>query len=264
MIKFIVASDMRFSFSSENDMHISSLAAQKIESIVFEASSECRFIADLGDTVDGKASAEESRLVIQDTISLYDKAPVSLHFLMGERDRAVTNEVFLQLSGYAMRYRAFDVSDYRCIFLDTLCSENGFEIDEEQFQWLSRLLDKSHRPAIIFSHAPIAGTDESNSNEFVANREKLRSLFEKSHKVALVVSGHAEKSEHLVLNNVPYITLSPSYSSDEATFARFSVSSEGVTVDGFGAQESFTIEHPFTKNKEEPLLSRIKRFLFLP
>lgn len=242
MIQFIVTSDMRASYVIEDDMHISASDVKKIEEITSSVTSDCRFIADLGDCIDGKSSPAESSAALDDIVSCYRQSPTQLHMLMGERSSLITKQGFLEKTGSSMRYRAFEFADYRCIFLDALSGDNGFYIDDEQFDWLSRLLGKTHRAAVIFSHAPIALTDESNEANLISNRKLLRELFENSRKVALVISGHSDKGDLVVSHGVPYITLAPSCASDGATFAKISVSSKGVSGEGFGAQESFSVE----------------------
>ena len=47
-------------------------------------------------------------------------------------------------------------------------SHYEFYIDDEQFGWISRLLGKSHRPAIIFTTIPLAVSPEDFPTHSVA------------------------------------------------------------------------------------------------
>ncbi len=269
MIKFIAFSDMRCRYADGEQSHIAASDAKKIDALCDVAAHGYRFIASLGDTVDGSATTENSSALLNDILNAYDSA-ASVHSIMGERDSVITKREFMKLCDYAMRYRAFDVSDYRCIFLDTCIgdtsepytttdSNRGFIVDDEQLAWLSRLLEKTHRPAIIFSHAPLAVSDKADEKFLVKNSGKLRELIEKSKKVALVVSGHMDKPDRVISHGVPYITLAPMYKSAEATFAKISVSSSGIEVEGFGEQETFSIEN-INEKKEKCITTRIKSF----
>ncbi len=257
MIKFIVTSDLRASHVIEENMHIGASVIKKVEDIT-NVADDCNFIADLGDCLDGNASPNEGCAVLDDIYALYNRADIPLHMLMGERTSVVSKEAFLQHTNTPFRYRAFDVANYRCIFLDAVQKDGNFYIDDEQFDWLSRLLGKSHRTAVIFSHAPIALTDESDDSKLLTNRALLRELIETSDKVALVVSGHSDKGDLVVSNGVPYITISPNCLSDETTFARITVSSRGVVGEGFGAQESFSVYKPEEEPEKKSLFEKIR------
>lgn len=257
MIKFIVASDLRAPHFIEDNMHIDSSVIKKIDEIT-SAADDCNFIADLGDCLDGNSSPEEGRAVLDDIYSLYNRADAPVHMLMGERTAVVSKEAFLSHTNTPFRYRAFDVINYRCIFLDAIQKDGEFYIDNEQFDWLARLLGKPHRTAVIFSHAPIALTDESDDSKLIANRALLRELIETSKKVALVVSGHSDKGDLVVSNEVPYITLSPSFSSEDATYAKITVSSHGVVGEGFGAQESFSVYTPVEEPEKKSIFKKIR------
>ncbi len=269
MIKFIAFSDMRCRYTDSEQSHIASSDTKKINALCDVASHGYRFIASIGDTLDGNATAENSSALLNDILNAYDRA-TAIHSIMGERDSVITKREFMKLCDYAMRYRAFDVSDYRCIFLDTCIgdvsepytttdSDHGFIVDDEQLSWLSRLLGKTHRPAIIFSHAPLAVSDKADEKHLVKNSEKLRELIENSKKVSLVVSGHMDKPDCVISNGVPYITLAPMYKSENATFAKISVSSNGIEVEGSGEQDSFSIEN-INEKEEQCISTRIKSF----
>lgn len=259
MIKFIAFSDMRCPYTVGSDSHIADCDAKKIEELTSSVTPGCRFIASLGDIIDGNSDSEKSTELINDILYSYDRA-AAIHAVMGERESVLTKRGFMKLGDYAMRYRAFDVSDYRCIFLDTCIGDasdvygttdqkHGFEVDDEQFAWLSRLLGKSHRPAIIFSHAPIAVSKPENEKFVVKNSSRLRDLIENSGKVALVLSGHMDNGDCIVSRGVPYITLSPMYKTVESTFSKVSVSSSGIEIEGFGSQESLSIANVSKEHK---------------
>lgn len=258
MIQFIAFSDMLCPYDASAEENIPPAFEAKIRSICGAASS-CRFIATLGNTIDGKADAEKSACLLNSILNAFDRT-ASIHALRGVRESVIPKDEFMRIAEYTMRYRAFDVSDYRCIFLDAVSDDNGgFYIDDEQFGWISRLLGKSHRPAIIFTHIPLAVSPDETSVKTIKNADELRSLIEKSNKVALVVQAAGSSPAHFISHGVPYITLSAMSASDDVSFSLISVSSKGVSVNGFSAQESYEISNVFTRNKES-FWGKIKYF----
>lgn len=258
MIQFIAFSDMLCPYDSAATENIPSAFTSKIESIC-AAASNCRFIATLGNTIDGNADAEKSACLLNNILNAFDST-ASVHALMGVRESVIPKNEFMRIAEYTMRYRAFDVSDYRCIFLDAISDDNGlFYIDDEQLGWISRLLGKSHRPAIIFTHIPLAVSPDEPSAQTIKNADALRALIEKSNKVALVLQAAGPHPAHFISHGVPYITLSPMSATDETSFSLISVSSKGIMVDGFGAQESYEISNVFTRN-EISFWAKVKSF----
>ncbi len=258
MIQFIAFSDMLCPYDAKAPENIPPAFASKIESVC-DVASNCRFIATLGNTVDGNADAKTSACLLNNILNAFDST-ASVHALMGVRESVIPKDEFMRIAEYTMRYRAFDVSDYRCIFLDAVSDDDGnFYIDDEQFGWISRLLGKSHRPAIIFTHIPIAVSADEESGLTMKNADDLRALIEKSNKVALVLQASGPHSAHFIFHGVPYITLSPMSASDDVSFSLISVSSKGISVDGFGTQESYEISNIFTRN-EISFWSKVKMF----
>ena len=258
MIKFIVFSDMLCPYDDSTPDNIPSSFSGKINAVC-SAASECRFFASLGNTVDGKADSEKSAQLLNNILNTFDRT-ASIHALMGVHESIIPKDEFMRIAEYTMRYRAFDVSDYRCIFLDALASEGeGFYIDDEQLGWISRLLGKSHRPAIIFTHVPLAVSSHENEARTIKNSAVLRELIENSNRVALVVQGGLPNQGHFISHGVPYITLASMGASGDASFARISVSSKGIKVSGFGEQESYEITNVFTKSNPS-FLSKVRLF----
>lgn len=258
MIQFIVFSDMLCPYDAAATQNIPPAFASKIESIC-GAASNCRFIATLGNTIDGNADAEKSARLLNNILNAFD-GTASVHALMGARESVIPKSEFMRVAEYTMRYRAYDVSDYRCIFLDAVSDDDGrFYIDDEQLGWISRLLGKSHRPAIIFTHIPLVVSSDESSAQTLKNADALRALIEKSNKVSLVVQAAAFSPAHFISHGVPYITLAPMSASDDISFSLVSVSSKGISVDGFGTQESYKIANIFPKN-EITFWEKVKMF----
>ena len=258
MIQFIAFSDMLCPYDAAAAENIPPAFVSRIESVC-GAASGCRFIATLGNTIDGNADAKTSSCLLNNILNAFDST-ASVHALKGIRESIIPKDEFMRIAEYTMRYRAFDVSDYRCIFLDAVKDADGrFYIDDEQLGWISRLLGKSHRPAIIFTNIPLAVSPDEDPALTIKNADALRALIEKSNKVALVLQASGPNPAHFVSHGVPYITLSPMCTSDEASFSLISVSSKGISVNGFGAQESYDISNIFTKN-EVSFWSKVKLF----
>jgi len=264
VIEFVVFNNLQCRYSDNSELCIDDISMQKINTVC-DAAVGSRFIATLGNTIDGSADQNKSLQLLSNILSKLNVS-TAVHSIMGKCDTVIPKREFTKCSGYAMRYHAFDVSDYRCIFLDT-CINNESDpydtnsdcdifIDKEQFEWLSRLMGRSHRPAVIFLSSPVI-CDSENDSDKLKNSIAFRALVEKSNKVALVVSG-GKTSSHTVYNGVPYINLSPMDSSDTATFAKISVSSKEIKVCGFGAQESYSIHKFHEKEEKLSFFNRLK------
>ncbi len=261
MLKFIAVSDFRCNYEKHDDSCIPEAESKKLDAIAEAVGKDIRFIADLGDSLSESIPTENAPELFKNLFYAYDSM-TDIHSVMGEHDFLLTKEKYLELNEYSMRYRAFDHSDYRCIFLDS-CTKNSdgnvyFEIDDEQIMWLSRLLGKSHRSAIIFTHAPIAVSDSSDEDKTVRNSAKLRELIESSGKVSLVVSGHLDHGDFVLSRNVPYISLAPMCTGEDATFAEITVSSRGVDIKGFGAQTSHTVPKTPEHTPKKTFFSKLK------
>ena len=263
MLKFIAVSDFRCNYEKSDDLCIPEANLKKFNSIAAASDKDVRFIADLGDSLSENTSPENASELFKNIFYAYDNI-ADIHSIMGEHDFLLTKEKYLELNDYSMRYRAFDHSDYRCIFLDSCVKDSdgnvSFEIDDEQIMWLSRLLGKSHRPAIIFTHAPLAVSNPADEAKMVRNAAALRELCETSKKVSLVISGHLDHGDFLLSNNVPYITLAPMCVGNDATFAKITVSSRGVDIKGFGNQESYSVPSPHEKPSTPTFFSRLRNF----
>jgi len=262
LLKFIAVSDFRCDYEKHNESCIPEAAQKKLDSIAEVTGKNVRFIADLGDSLSENIPPENAPELFKNIFYAYDRI-ADIHSVMGEHDFLLTKEKYLDLNDYAMRYRAFDHSDYRCIFLDSCVKDSDgnvyFEIDDEQIMWLSRLLGKSHRPAIIFTHAPIAVSDPTDEDKTIKNSSRLRELIETSNKVSLVVSGHLNHSDFVYSGNVPYITLAPMCGSDDATFAEITVSSRGVDIKGYGNQTSHTVPKTTEKVTKTTFFSKLRK-----
>ena len=78
-----------------------------------------------------------------------------------------------------------------------------------------------------------------------------------------MISGHLDHGDLVISNKVPYLTLSPMSSGDGATFAEITVSSRGVDIKGYGAQESHSIPKEVEKSEKEGFLSKLKKLFRL-
>lgn len=261
MLKFIAVSEFLCNYEKHDGSCIPEAESKKLDAIAKALGKDVRFIADLGDSLSENTPSENAPELFKSLFYAYDNM-TDIHSVMGEKDFILTKKKYLELNEYSMRYRAFDHSDYRCIFLDSCVKDdNGdvyFDIDDEQVMWLSRLLGKTHRSAIIFTHAPVAVSNPDDADKTVRNAEKLRELFETSNKVSLVVSGHLDHSDFVLSRDVPYITLAPMSGSEAATFAEITVSSRGVDIKGYGGQTSHSAPKTPEHNTNKGFFSKLK------
>lgn len=121
-------------------------------------------------------------------------------------------------------YYSEDLFGFHHVILDPVWNSIPFTIDEEQLAWLEQDLNSTRLPTIVYLHTPCDETDLSDNyyhsmnpaRYFVADRVRLRSLFEKSGKVSLVVHGHAHFYRNCDINGIKYLTI-PSFLENDTT-----------------------------------------------
>ena len=121
-------------------------------------------------------------------------------------------------------YYSEDLFGFHHVVLDPVWDSIPFAIDEEQIAWLEHDLNSTQLPTIIYLHTPCDETDLSDNyyhavnpaRYFSADRARLRTIFEKSGKVFLVVHGHSHFYRNCDINGIKYLTI-PSFLENDTT-----------------------------------------------
>ena len=228
------------------------------------------FIQTLGDVINGRWESFDSIL------QLYDRLDISIenHYLLGNHEFAVESKYLSQLItrlqmpdyyySYTMegwRFIALDGTDY-CVMSLPVHPDHQMKLDEyrkkanhtnnydwngaigpEQQTWLKTQLDSSklnHEKVIIFCNIPvILGNDES---AILLNDYEIISLLEKYSCVVAYIAGHNHKGDHVVKNNIHYITLKSMVEGTQNSFTMLEIFKNRIQLEGFGNQPDINFD----------------------
>lgn len=113
-------------------------------------------------------------------------------------------------------------------------------VPEAELKWLSRLLDQTKFPVIVFVHQQLNG----DSGTSVKNAAKVREILEKESKVKCVFQGHEHSGGYEQINGIPYYTLKGMIEGDfpgSNSFALVTLDKDKIFIRGYGNAESETI-----------------------
>ena len=201
------------------------------------------FVIENGDFVDGKD--HRSKETFMEANELFSKINTPRYHVLGNHETRgfVKQEWLNDLVGYEKPYYYFDQNGYRVIVLDGNNKKNQAGeivdtapenesytglINEEQMDWLERLMDESKSyKKIVFVHQPLI-TEENKTQEqlFLGGRE-LRDLFSRNNVVA-VFSGHTERFCYLNENGVSYYVLQGFWKPNRGLKKEYQFKDEGV------------------------------------
>lgn len=116
------------------------------------------------------------------------------------------------------RYYSFELSGWKLIALDSINGENGYQLDEEQFDWLAREV-VTERPVLVFSHVPILSMGallystqrkpiaevKFPSGDMHNDHQRIKNLFAKYRNVKLCLSGHVHYIDATEYFGVKYL-----------------------------------------------------------
>lgn len=103
------------------------------------------------------------------------------------------------------RFYSFSEKGWHFIILDG--NNNAVSLDEEQFQWLEKELERleENTPVLIMSHYPILGVTPHWEGGMHSDYIKLKALFYKyRNKVKICLSGHQHLLDGVTYNGVSY------------------------------------------------------------
>lgn len=119
------------------------------------------------------------------------------------------------------RYYSFEAKGWKFIALDSINGENGYQLDEEQFLWLSDELRKTSKqqPVCVFNHVPILSMGallystkrtkisevKFPSGDMHNDHQRLKDLFFETKNVRLCLSGHVHYVDAIEYLGVKYL-----------------------------------------------------------
>jgi 3',5'-cyclic-AMP phosphodiesterase len=119
------------------------------------------------------------------------------------------------------RYYSFESKGWKFIALDSINGDQGYQLDDEQFQWLSDELSKTpkQQPVCVFNHVPILSmgallyTTKRNpiaevkfpSGDMHNDHQRIKDLFFQARNVKLCLSGHVHYVDAIEYLGVKYL-----------------------------------------------------------
>jgi len=206
-------------------------------------------IGSLGDMSTATSSSNKTSLLtaVEGALDDSDDSDTDVFFALGNHDfeYASLAEVLTALSDYTYwetgkGYGSFDKGDFHIVILDTNYADStpyahfnanggsigahgyipdGTDGSDDQLGWLEDDLAATSKNTLVFCHASLEEYDGSTfysspSSDFsrysVTNRAAVRSVLEKSGKVAAVFEGHQHFARHTNIKGIPYIQI-PSF-----------------------------------------------------
>lgn len=118
------------------------------------------------------------------------------------------------------RYYAFEKNGWKFIALDSINGNSGYQLDDEQFQWLEKELAKNPAmPVCVFNHVPILSMGallyytkrkpleevKFPSGDMHNDHQRMKDLFFKNKQVKLALSGHVHYVDAVEYLGVKYL-----------------------------------------------------------
>jgi 3',5'-cyclic-AMP phosphodiesterase len=119
------------------------------------------------------------------------------------------------------RYYAFEKNGWYFIALDSINGEKGYQLDEEQFEWLKQQLQgiPKEKPVCVFNHVPILSMGALMyltkrkpiseitfpSGDMHNDHQRIKDLFFQHRQVKLCLSGHVHYVDEVEYLGVKYL-----------------------------------------------------------
>lgn len=254
-MKFLAFSDMHYSDVPMPGERNRTKSLEKVKRALEEHSDGCDFVVNFGDTADLEESGRNQTALWEETADVLKNSGKKYYCLIGNHDTSTDKQTWLKIMGMPSRYYAFTCDGYRVLVLDanqnSTCdgfpkSEISWDncyIDDEQFEWIKKELDRASGDVLIFTHELFVLKERSNNDDHVIrNRDKVIDLFEKSGKVKAVFAGHYHWGDVSFSNGINYITFRSVCLYDDYAHAVVSVDKSGIKVQGYSGQACVEIE----------------------
>ncbi len=221
-MRFALVSDVHFGPHAYHDGKLRKLthrAPELLARVVDELNHEHRpeLVVNLGDAIEDQSADADREHYAEFAAVLYGANATVLH-VAGNHDQVNLSDD--ELARFWRRegplYYGREVGGVHFVVLKTVEDKDvAIHLPEEQFTWLEAELASAHSPVIVLMHHPASDMRLEGNRWFekaphicrVAERKRLRSLFESSGKVLAVFNGHVHWNHLDVIAGIPYVTL---------------------------------------------------------
>ncbi len=248
-MKFFSFTDMHYSDIVMEGERKRPMSLEKVKRALSEHAEECDFVVNFGDTADLFEGYKSQTSLWEETVDVLKGCGKKYYCLIGNHDTSTDKNKWVKIMGMPSRYYAFDCDGYRILVLDPNQNDekNPYPseeikwaycyIDDEQFEWMKREIEKAEGEVIIFSHELfILQNRENDDDHVIRNREKLISLIEESGKVKAVFSGHYHYGDKVSHNGIQYITFRSICLEDDYAHYVVTVDEKGIDVQEYGVK----------------------------
>jgi 3',5'-cyclic AMP phosphodiesterase CpdA len=176
------------------------------------------FVVNLGDVVEDETRERDIDHYRQFT-EILSGLDVGVFHVAGNHDSIcmTDDDVRALWSGHqGPLYYSRDFSGLHLVFLRTHeIKDTAIRMPPEQIDWVEADLAATELPALVFMHHPCSEMRLETSRWFanqphicrLAERKKLRQVFEKSGRVLGVFNGHVHWNHFDLIGSIPYFTL---------------------------------------------------------
>jgi len=138
-----------------------------------------------------------------------------------KKDKRYGKQWAMNMLSLPKRYYSFERNGWKFIALDSINGENGYQLDDEQFNWLETELknNTSHQPICVFNHVPILSMGallyatkrkpvhevKFPSGDMHNDHQRIKDLFHQTGNVKVCLSGHVHYVDAIECLGVKYL-----------------------------------------------------------
>jgi 3',5'-cyclic AMP phosphodiesterase CpdA len=210
------------------------------------------FTVELGDLVDAADSVEEEQGWLRTIHRQLASIPGGRHYVLGNHCvQTLTKEEFLAGVERERSHYSFAAAGWHFVVLDACFRSDGqpygrnnftwtdANLPEGQLEWLAADLSKADGRTIVFIHQRL---DEARQHS-VKNAAAVRTVLERSGKVAAVFQGHSHQNDYQQIAGIHYCTVAAMVEGSgekHSAFARLDVlPGGGLRLEGFVRQQNY-------------------------
>lgn len=173
-------------------------------------------IINMGDVIADKDRREDIE-TYKEFINLFReiKEPV-IHVIGNHEAKHIPRTKLAKFIKQKDTYYSKNIDGFHFIVLDGRWDGYPYFLPEKQIEWLKKDLNKNQLPTIICIHYPVDEqnigdnpyfTEHRKINFFIDKKSKVRSIFEQSKNVLLVIQGHSHFPSKQEINDIVYLTI---------------------------------------------------------
>lgn len=136
-----------------------------------------------------------------------------------KKDKRYGKQWAIEMLNMPARYYAFTAKGWRFIALDSINGDIGYQLDDEQFNWLQSELARATLPVCVFNHVPILSIGALlyftkrkplqeitfPSGDMHRDHQRIKDLFHQHARVKLALSGHVHYVDRVEYLGVKYL-----------------------------------------------------------